>query len=40
MPKKKKEAETAAHDQWRYKDGEGKIFREGDTIPDGWKDTP
>jgi len=31
----------ASHDMWMYKEGEEpRIFKEGEKIPTGWKDTP
>lgn len=35
-----KKSEECAHDQWRYKDGEAKLFKKGDKVPAGWNDAP
>lgn len=30
----------ATHRMWMYRNGEAKVFEEGEAIPQGWKDTP
>ena len=40
MARPKKPEETAPHDLWLYKDGEARLFTEGEAIPAGWSDTP